>query len=166
LKGPLTVGLDAALPEAWASALLARLNQTGEAPTANGPQPLRVLDQPSLAASLVTLRPYTQATAPLAERIFAVAAPFATIRDDITLAELTAAWQSGAPVLYTTAETATLLRPILGDFAGTLTTDAELLTTSKARRARWRCCPSTSSTRASKRSPSTAPTCSAISLTC
>jgi hypothetical protein len=128
LEGPLTVGLDAALPEAWASALLARLNQTGEAPTANGPQPLRVLDQPSLAASLVTLRPYTQATAPLAERIFAVAAPFATIRDDITLAELTAAWQSGAPVLYATVDTAALLRPILGDFAGTLTTDAELLT--------------------------------------
>lgn len=128
VAGPITVGLDAALPEAWASALLARLNQSAEAPTATGPQPLRVLDQPSLAASLVTLRPYTQATAPLAERIFAVAAPFATIRDDITLAELTAAWQSGAPVLYTTAETAALLRPILGDFAGTLTTDAELLT--------------------------------------
>jgi hypothetical protein len=129
LEGPITVGLDAALPEAWATTLLARLNQSAEAPTATGPQPLRVLDQPSLAASLVTLRPYMQATAPLAERIFAVAAPFATIRDDITLAELTAAWQSGAPVLYTTAETATLLRPILGDFAGTLTTDAELLTT-------------------------------------
>lgn len=127
LQGPITVGLDAALPEAWASSLLARLNQTDEAPTANGPQQLRVLDQPSLAASLVTLRPYTQATAPLAERVFAVAAPFATIRDDITLAELTAAWQRGAPVLYATAETAALLRPILGDFAGTLTTDAELL---------------------------------------
>lgn len=128
LEGPLTVGLDAALPGAWASALLARLNQAGEAPTANGPQPLRVLDQPALAGALVTLRPYTQATAPLAERIFAVAAPFATIRDDISLAELVAAWQSGASTLYTTAETTTLLRPVLGDFAGTLTAETELLT--------------------------------------
>ena len=127
LGDAVTVGLDASLPEVWATALLGRLTQTGEVQTATGPQPLRVLDQADLAASIVTLRPYTQATAPLAERIFAVAAPFATIRDDITLAELTAAWQSGAPALYTTAESAALLRPVLGDYAGNLASEAELL---------------------------------------
>jgi len=129
MEGPVTVGLDAALPEAWAPALLARLTQTGEVQTAIGPQPLHVLDQPELAAAVVTLRPYTQATAPLAERIFAVVAPFATLRDDITLAELAAAWQSGAPALYTTAESATLLRPVLGDYAGAVVADADLLAT-------------------------------------
>jgi poly-gamma-glutamate synthesis protein (capsule biosynthesis protein) len=127
LEGTVTVGLDASLPEAWATALLARLTQTSDVQTATGPQPLRVLDQAPLAASIVTLRPYPQATAPLAERIFAVAAPFATIRDDITLAELTAAWQNGAPALYTTAESAALLRPVLGDYASNLTSEAELL---------------------------------------
>lgn len=127
LEGTVTVGLDASLPEAWATALLARLTQTSEVQTATGAQPLRVLDQAPLAASIVTLRPYTQATAPLAERIFTVAAPFATIRDEITLAELTAAWQSGAPALYTTAESAVLLRPVLGDYAGNLVSAAELL---------------------------------------
>ncbi len=137
IEGTVTVGLDASLPEAWATALLARLNQTDAVQTATGPQPLRVLDQASLAASVVTLRPYTQATAPLGERIFAVATPFATIRDDITLAELTTAWQTGAPALYTTDETATLLRPVLGVYAGNLAPQAELLAAVESTPGAW-----------------------------
>jgi poly-gamma-glutamate synthesis protein (capsule biosynthesis protein) len=57
---------------------------------------VRLLDSPILAEVLLDLRPASQALAPLAERVFAAAVPFATLRDDIGFAELAAAWQGAA----------------------------------------------------------------------
>ncbi|MCB0049435.1 MAG: hypothetical protein KDE24_07840, partial [Caldilinea sp.] len=128
ITGPVTVGIGASVPDAWAPALLAVLSQSGEVQTAGGPQPLQVLDQPQLAASEVVVVPAAQATEALATRVFAVVAPFATIRDDITLAELAAAWQGseGAAPLFVTAEAAEVLPVALGSRAAEIVPDAEI----------------------------------------
>lgn len=128
IAGPVTVGLGASVPDAWAPALLAALSQTNEVQTTSGPQPLRVLDQPQLAASEVVVVPAALTTEALATRVFAVVAPFATIRDDITLAELAAAWQGaeGAAPLFVTSEAAEWLPVALGSRAAEIVPDAEL----------------------------------------
>ncbi len=125
LAGPVTVGLAASLPANWRSQLQAHLASLD---TVTG-TPVRLLEPPILAEVLLDLRPASQALAPLAERVFAVAVPFATLRDDIGFAELTAAWQgaAGSPMVYTSLENLALLRPLLGDFGGTLTPPDALL---------------------------------------
>ena len=129
ITGPVTVGLGASVPDAWAPALLAALSQATEVQTTAGPLPLRLLDQPQLAASEVLILPAAQATEPLATRVYAVVAPFVTIRDDITLAELAAAWQGseGVAPLFVTAEAADLLPVVLGNRAAEIVPDAEML---------------------------------------
>ncbi|PJF46337.1 MAG: hypothetical protein CUN48_14310, partial [Candidatus Thermofonsia Clade 3 bacterium] len=54
---------------------------------------------------------------------------FATVRDDVSLDEVRAAWQGaeGSPPAYASVETVALLRPVLGDFAGVLTPQGQLL---------------------------------------
>ncbi|MFM7585005.1 MAG: hypothetical protein ACKO9F_20080, partial [Caldilinea sp.] len=127
LAGPVTVGLAASLPANWRSQLQAHLATLD---TVTGTtQLVRLLDPPILAEVLLDLRPASQALVPLAERVFAAAVPFATLRDDIGFAELAAAWQgaAGSPMVYTSLENLALLRPLLGDFGGTLTPPDALL---------------------------------------
>ena len=57
LNGPVTVAVDAAVPEEWAGPLLSVLNKTADVQTFSGVQPLRVLDQTRNAAVQVALRP-------------------------------------------------------------------------------------------------------------
>lgn len=129
VAGPVTVGLDASVPEVWAPALLAALSQATEVPTAAGPQPLHLLDQPQWAASVVRVVPAAQATNPLATRIFAVVAPFATIRDDIPMVEVSAAWQAaeGALPLFVAAEAAEWLPAVLGNRSAEVVAETDLL---------------------------------------
>jgi len=128
LNGVITVALHESVPAQWGTALLARLNQSDRVTTDNGVQPLRVLDQPAAAQVLIDVRPLAVANTPLAERVFAVAMPFATIRDDINLEDVRAAWQGveGAATLYASVESVALLRPVLGAFAGILTPQSDL----------------------------------------
>lgn len=129
IAGPITVALHESVPSEWGAVVLARLNQIDNVETASGVHSLRVLDQPAAAQVLVDVRPLAAATAPLAERVFAVAMPFATIRDEISLEEVQAAWMGaeGAAPLYASVETVALLRPVLGDFAGILSPQSDLL---------------------------------------
>ncbi len=129
IAGPITVALHESVPMQWGATLLARLNQVDHVESASGVHALHVLDQPTTAQVLLDVRPYVAANAPLAERIFAVVMPFATIRDDVSFDEVRAAWQGmeGAATLYTTIESAALLRPVLGAFVGVLTPQSELL---------------------------------------
>ena len=92
IDGPLTVGIAAAVPEEWSAALLAVLNNTPTVETTSGPQPLNVLAGVDNAPAQIVLRPGHQATHPLANRVLAAVAPFATVEDDVTLAELEARW--------------------------------------------------------------------------
>ena len=129
LVGPVTVGLAASLPATWRSQRQAHLASIDTVTDGSTTQPVRLLDPPVLAEVLLDVRPASQAYAPLAERVFAAAVPFATLRDDIGFAELAAAWQgtAGSPMLYTSLETVALLRSLLGDFGGTLTSPDALL---------------------------------------
>lgn len=129
LDGPITVALADSVPVQWGPALLARLNRIHQVETGAGLQPLYVLDRPETAQVRIDLRPVASASAPLAERVFAVAMPFATVRDDVSLDEVRAAWQGaeGSPPAYASVETVALLRPVLGDFAGVLTPQGQLL---------------------------------------
>jgi poly-gamma-glutamate synthesis protein (capsule biosynthesis protein) len=124
ITGPVTVGIAASVPEEWAAPLLARLNATAELPTANGPQPLNVLAGADNAPAQIVLVLGTQATQPLANRVLGAVAPFATIRDDVSVAELQGRWRdpAGAGPLYVTAEAARWLEGLWGMRAGTVET--------------------------------------------
>jgi len=129
ITGPVTVGIGASAPDTWVPALLAALSQATDVQSAAGPQPLRLLDQPQGAASTVLVVPAAQATDALATRVFAVVVPFSTIRDDVTLAELTAAWQAaeGAAPLFVAAEAAEWLPAVLGNLSAEIVAETDLL---------------------------------------
>jgi len=116
LTGPVTVALSSAVPEEWAAPVLAILNATNEVQTATGPQPLHVLDQPENAGAQVTLRLATQATHPIANRVLVAVAPFATVRDDITLDEIMQRWRdpNTAGALIVSEDAARLLEGVFG----------------------------------------------------
>ena len=118
VTGPVTVGVSPAVPEEWTAPLLAILNATGELQTAGGPQPLTVLDQPDNAQAQAVLLPAPAANHPLANRVLAAVARFATIRDDVTAAELQQRWRDPtAGQLFVTDEAARWLSGIWGDKA-------------------------------------------------
>lgn len=86
-----------------------RLSRAGEIP-------IGVVDTYDEAE--IRLEPFGRV--PLAEWMFAVAAPFPTLEDGTTLQELRAVWRGeGGPVerLLVSANTAALLRPILGELS-------------------------------------------------
>ncbi len=116
LNGPLTVALDPGLPEEWVGPLIGALNQIDEVKAANGLYPLQVLDQVDNAKVVIEAGSWGDAEVALAQRFFAVVAPFATITDDITLEELQQRWQGRSddgPLLASSA-TLELLTPVLG----------------------------------------------------
>ena len=127
LRGPLTVALGESLPESIVGPLLAALNRISRVEAANGTFPLRVLDQSTNAAVQVTVVPWRMARLPLASRAYAVVAPFATVRDDISLEELLLRWQGqdDGPLLAD-AEAVALLRTQLGAPAGVIATEGDL----------------------------------------
>jgi hypothetical protein len=121
ITGPVTVGIAAAIPEEWTAPLLAILNATHELQTGAGPQPLTVLDQPEYAQVQVLLLPAPAASHPIATQVLAAVAPFATIRDDVTSAELQQRWRDpAAGALLVTDEAARWLTGIWGTRAATV----------------------------------------------
>jgi len=82
---PLTIGFDTAVPGALKTAV-ETIVQAHPA-------------QFALAETAADLTLGVNAAAPIAEWIFAVAAPFPTFADDISLAEVQAAWQDGSLLL-------------------------------------------------------------------
>ncbi len=96
ISGPVTVGVSPSVPEEWTAPLLAILNATGEVQTAGGAQPLTVLDQPDIAQAQAVLLSAPEANHPLATRVLAAVAPFATVRDDVSYAELQGRWRDPA----------------------------------------------------------------------
>lgn len=116
LNGPLTVALAAGLPEEWAGPLMSTLNKVEEVEAANGRYPLHLLDQTENAQVIIEAGAWGASEVALAQRFFAVVAPFDTIPDDITLEELQLRWQgqsSAGPLLGSSA-TVELLKPVLG----------------------------------------------------
>jgi poly-gamma-glutamate synthesis protein (capsule biosynthesis protein) len=116
------------LPDSYAKLFLTTLNQIPALPTSEGMQPLIVLDQPENAAVQVRLTSITGNSVHVLERFFAVVTPFATLRDDIVVAELQARWRGQGAPLYATADVVELMTPLWGPFGSQLVDEAELLT--------------------------------------
>ena len=118
ITGPVTVGISPGVPEEWTAPLLAILNATSELQTDSGVQPLTVLDQPDNAQAQAVLLPAPAANHPIANRVLAAVTRFATVRDDVTSAELQQRWRDPtAGQLFVTDEAARWLSGIWGDKA-------------------------------------------------
>lgn len=116
LNGPLTVAIDAGLPEEWAGPLMSELNRIKEVEAANGIYPVQLLDQTENAQVVIEAGAWGDGEVALAQRFFAIVAPFATLDDDISMQDLQARWQgeSEADPLLASSATLQLLEPILG----------------------------------------------------
>jgi poly-gamma-glutamate synthesis protein (capsule biosynthesis protein) len=117
LRGPVTLAVDPRLPEDLAVPLLAQLTQIANIQAANGAQPLQLLDQFENASTTLALAPRQSAAHSLAERYYAVVAPFATVTDDITLDDLRQRWQRADGGLLAAPGVTTMLAPVLGEAA-------------------------------------------------
>lgn len=85
-----------------------------------------MLEQSQLAAVQIRVMPYGAASHPVAYRVFAVVAPFATIRDDVSIAEVAQRWQGNEPLLVEESA-APLLRALWGAEAAEIVGQAELV---------------------------------------
>lgn len=117
LNGPLTVALDPGLPEEWVGPLLGALNQIDQVQAANGIYPVQVLDQMDNAKIVIEAGPWGGSEVALAQRFFAVVAPFATLTDEISLEEIQLRWQGESEngSLMADGSTLQLLEPVLGE---------------------------------------------------
>ena len=113
----LTVGIGASVPDEWASHLLGVLTRTQFIQGASGRARLEVLDQAELARTRIDLLPYAAVAHPLVTRVLAAVAPFATIADDVTQADLAARWQdpTAAGPLVVSEEGRRLAKPSKGE---------------------------------------------------
>lgn len=129
LNGPLTVALDPGLPEEWVGPLLGALNQIDQVQAANGVYPVQVLDQTDNAKIVIEAGPWGGSEVALAQRFFAVVAPFATLTDDITFDELQARWQGQSKngTLMADSSTLQLLAPVLGEGDAVIVEPGDLL---------------------------------------
>ncbi len=113
-SGSLTVAVDRAMPEELVSAAILALGRIPEVVVNDRARPVVAVDQLEQADSRISLGAPADPGLPLVERHFAVVAPFDSLQDDITLADLQARWQGAGPI-YTTEEGAQLLPTLLGE---------------------------------------------------
>ena len=93
---PITVGLDPALPQIYVGPLLERLQSQAEIDLGGQRHPLVILTGESGDAGAqvtITFGPLAQAGRVVAERFYAVAVPFTTVQDAVSLDEVTSRWQ-------------------------------------------------------------------------
>lgn len=130
ITGPVTVALMPSVPDTYAKPILNLLLQIPFVMTESGEQPLAVLDQWELAGAQIAFERLDGRSTLIIERYYAVVAPFATVRDDISLNELQQRWQGfdGNP-LFVTADADPLLEALWGTTSNQILPVSELLTT-------------------------------------
>ncbi len=118
LAGPVTVAISPAVADRYAAPVRAILSQATELSALNGPQPMSIVADPSVAGNLIDMVQLGDSEHRLLERIFAVVVPFATLDDEISFADIQARW-TGASVapLFITPESAVFLPAVLGERA-------------------------------------------------
>jgi hypothetical protein len=126
---PLVVALPADLPVAISSTLRTALAQVDGVSVGGQTRPVAVVEQTEGSDLQAGVAPIGAPGETLAERYYAVVAPFATVPDDISLAEIRARWQGrGSAPLYVTEDSA-FLRAVLGFGTTTVITPTALLAT-------------------------------------
>lgn len=115
-NGWLTVALDTALPERYFSQLLTAAFGLDEIVSGGAPKTVFLLDQPRNADVQIRLVAGTgEAGTVLYTRYLAAVAPFATVQDDVSMAELTLRWQGrGSGPLIIDADYVSELEAISG----------------------------------------------------
>ncbi len=108
---PITVGIAPDVPANLTRRFLATLNATPHLETTAGRAPLYLLDRPENASVVIAPAPVGANSVRIMERFFAPVVPFATLADDIPLADLQARWRGEGPLLVT---------PDAADLLGTL----------------------------------------------
>ena len=125
---PVTWALESELPERYAVPLLTALSQLTTMPAKANGRPLQMARYLESASARLRLVSLATARNPIAERFYAVVVPFATIPDEISLAEVQARWQgAGAGPLYVTEEAAEDLSVVLGQRMAEVVSTDELL---------------------------------------
>lgn len=125
---PVTVAIVANVPPTYANPFLRQLSHTALLNGPAGPQRLIVLDQAKNAAVQIKVAPLASNSIHLVERYYAAVVPFATVQDEISLAELKARWQGqGAGPLFVTADAAGMLADRFGSFRQPAVSSAQLL---------------------------------------
>jgi hypothetical protein len=128
ISGPITVGIAPNVPPRQAYLLRTLLAETPTLETTEGALPLSVVDDPQAARVQLNLTPVDANSERLIERFFAVVAPFATVQDEISLAEVEQRWRNaGAAPLYVTPLAADLLTLQWGPSAATQVAEDALL---------------------------------------
>ncbi|MDE0633215.1 MAG: CapA family protein [Caldilineaceae bacterium] len=124
-NGWLTVALDTALPERYFSRLLTAAFGLDEIVSGGARKTVFLLDQPRNADVQIRLVAGTgEAGSVLYTRYLVAVAPFATVQDDVSMAELTLRWQGrGSGPLIVDADYVSELEAIFGEEAvGTVQT--------------------------------------------
>lgn len=125
---PITWSLAPGLPQTDAVAVRMALEQAGAVATDGGARPLQQVADDTRADVRIGLAPLAAVAQPVVERFYAVVVPFATVMDDVALAEVQARWQGrGGGPLYATQGAAEDLPVILGARALTETLTVEQL---------------------------------------
>ena len=93
LNGPVTVAIAPEVPEEYSASLLTQLTRIDSVTAANGEYPVRVLDEAQNADTRIRFAPLGISEYPLAERTYAVVAPFESTVDTIALEDLQSRWQ-------------------------------------------------------------------------
>jgi poly-gamma-glutamate synthesis protein (capsule biosynthesis protein) len=123
----LVIGLDASLPSSYDDTLAGLLADVSLA--VEGRSQVLSLTRDAAPAHLA-LAPLAEIPAEqrLAQRYYAIVAPFASLQDDVPLAEVQARWaSSGTGALLATEDAVSDLAPILGAFQGETLRDWDLL---------------------------------------
>jgi len=128
LTGPVQVLISPNVPATLTQAFLTQLRKTPTLITPGGPQPITIVEEPIADALTIQVTPLHQNSVHLVERYFAAVVPFATVQDDITLAEVQARWQGqGEAPLFATTDAAQWLSANWGPLNATLVDQKSLL---------------------------------------
>jgi len=114
---PFIVAFAPDLPDRYAAPLRAAISDLQSSPSECGARLAASEQEASLATARLRLVPLAEASEPLAERFYAVVAPFRTLADNIGWDDLRGRWTgvSSVGILYVTQDAADDLAAVLGE---------------------------------------------------
>jgi hypothetical protein len=125
----LVIALSPDLPEEASAPLRAVLERAGTVSVDGVKRRIDVVDESEGGDARVSLGPVGGPGETVAERFYAAVAPFETIADDISWAEIQDRWQGGGAASLYVTEDSPFLRAILGRTSATVVTPTLLLET-------------------------------------
>ncbi|MCO6449596.1 MAG: CapA family protein, partial [Caldilineales bacterium] len=124
-SGPIPIVFSANIPAAEIARLRDAVASASELPNGRAMEEAGVISD---AVNTFLYQPWAQANEPiLADRVFAVVAPFATVQDDITMAELRGRWSGETQQpLFVSEDAAIALGPVFESLPAVITPTEEI----------------------------------------